>query len=215
LPSRAAEREARGFRRRRLARGLALVEVDLLDVLITHSPPLGILDSSVQYGGVPRETPIAIGSAALRDRLRGMRAADRPRLHIFGHEHDARGVLCEHDMGTVFVNAAAVNGDQGAIAKGGGYVMKEGFRPLVVDIRVRSQPDTPAAGRATECGARQPLNRPTSGGTPGLPPRGEARHLTQRGTTVIMRTSGGQKSLIGTIEVPRPRETMSVLPGSS
>ena len=109
-----------------------------LDVLITHSPPLGILDSSVQYGGVPRKTPIAIGSAALRDRLRGMRPTDRPRLHVFGHEHDARGVLCDEEMGTVFVNAAAVNGDQGVISKGGGYVMKEGFRPFVVDIRVRA-----------------------------------------------------------------------------
>ena len=41
-------------------------------------------------------------------------------------------------MGTAFVNAAAVNGDQGVISKGGGYVMKEGFRPFVVDIRVRA-----------------------------------------------------------------------------
>ena len=107
-----------------------------LDVLITHSPPLGILDSSVQYGGVLRERPIAIGSAALYDRLRAMLPADRPRLHIFGHEHDARGVVCDHEMGTVFVNAAAVNGDQGVINAGGDYVMKEGFRPVVIDIRV-------------------------------------------------------------------------------
>lgn len=107
-----------------------------LDVLITHSPPLGILDSSVQYGGVARETPISIGSAALRDRLRGMRPADRPRLHVFGHEHDARGVVCDQTMGMVFVNAVAVDGDQGVVNQGGRYVMKEGFRPFVVDIRV-------------------------------------------------------------------------------
>ena len=106
-----------------------------LDVLITHSPPLGTRDSSVQYGGVPRETPISIGSAALRDRMRGMRPADRPRLHIFGHEHDARGVVCDQEMGTVFVNAVAVSGDQGIVSQGGGYVMKEGFRPWVVEIR--------------------------------------------------------------------------------
>lgn len=110
-----------------------------LDVLITHSPPLGVLDSSVQYGGVPREAPIAIGSAALRDRLYGMVRADRPRLHVFGHEHDARGVFCDQELGTVFVNAAAVNGDQGVIRSGGGYVMKEGFRPFVVDIRVNDR----------------------------------------------------------------------------
>lgn len=105
-----------------------------LDVLITHSPPLGVLDASVQYGGVPRETPIAIGSAALRDRLRAMRPAERPRLHVFGHEHDARGLVCDQELGMVFVNAAAVNGDQGLIKQGGGYVMKDGFRPWVIDI---------------------------------------------------------------------------------
>lgn len=110
-----------------------------LDVLITHSPPLDILDSSVQYGGVEREAPIAIGSPALRDRLRAMRPSDRPRLHVFGHEHDARGVICDHELGTVFVNAAAVNGDNGIIKKGGRYAMKEGFRPIVVDIKVRER----------------------------------------------------------------------------
>ncbi len=106
-----------------------------LDVLITHTPPLGILDASVQHGGVLRETPIPIGSPALRDRLRGMRPADRPRLHIFGHEHDARGVVCDQEMGMVFVNAVAVNGDQSTVSQGGSYAMKEGFRPWIVDIR--------------------------------------------------------------------------------
>lgn len=107
-----------------------------LDVLITHSPPLGILDSSVQYGGVLREKPIAIGSVALRERLRGMLPDERPRLHIFGHEHDARGVFWDEELGILFVNAAAVNGDQSVIKQGGDYVMKECFRPWVIDIRV-------------------------------------------------------------------------------
>ncbi|MEZ4410047.1 MAG: metallophosphoesterase family protein [Polyangiales bacterium] len=110
-----------------------------LDVLITHGPPLGVLDASVQYGGVPREAPISIGSAALRDRLRGMPPADRPRLHVFGHEHDARGLVCDHELGMVFVNAVAVNGDQGILRQGGSYVMKEGFRPFVVDIKAGGQ----------------------------------------------------------------------------
>lgn len=114
-----------------------------LDVLITHGPPLGILDRSVQHGGVPREKPIAIGSAALLDRLRQMVPEDRPRLHIFGHEHDSRGVVVDQEMGMVFVNAVAVNGDQGVINHGGGYVMKEGFRPFVVDIRPRRARVTP------------------------------------------------------------------------
>lgn len=109
-----------------------------LDVLVTHGPPFGILDRSVQYGGVLRPAPIAIGSPALRDRLRAMEPADRPRLHVFGHKHDARGFAVDHELGIVFVNAAAVNGDRGVIEKGGGYTMKEGFRPLVVDLRVRA-----------------------------------------------------------------------------
>jgi len=107
-----------------------------LDVLITHSPPLGILDSSVQYGGVMREKPIAIGSVALRDRLRGMLPDERPRLHIFGHEHDSRGIFWDEELGILFVNASAVNGDQSVIRQGEHYVMKEGFRPWVIDIRV-------------------------------------------------------------------------------
>jgi len=107
-----------------------------LDVLITHSPPLGILDSSVQYGGVLREKPIAIGSVALRERLREMLPDERPRLHIFGHEHDSRGVFCDEELGILFVNAAAVNGDQSVIKQGGDYVMKERFHPWVIDIRV-------------------------------------------------------------------------------
>lgn len=109
-----------------------------LDVLVTHGPPLGILDSSVQYGGVQRPTPIAIGSRALRDRLLAMKPTERPRLHVFGHEHDARGFVCDEELGCIFVNAAAVDGDRGIVAKGGGYSMKEGFRPFVVDVRVRA-----------------------------------------------------------------------------
>jgi hypothetical protein len=107
-----------------------------LDVLITHSPPFGILDASVQYGGVPREAPIAIGSVALRDRLREMSPDVRPRLHVFGHEHDGRGVHWDEALGMLFVNAAAVNGDQGWVKKGGDYAMKQGLSPWVIDIKV-------------------------------------------------------------------------------
>ncbi len=37
-----------------------------LDVLITHMPPLGILDISVRHGGIPREPPISWGCSLLR-----------------------------------------------------------------------------------------------------------------------------------------------------
>jgi Icc-related predicted phosphoesterase len=59
-----------------------------------------------------------------------MRPEDRPRVHVFGHEHDARGVVVDEAMGMVFVNAAAVDGDQGVVKRGGSYVMKEGFSPI-------------------------------------------------------------------------------------
>jgi hypothetical protein len=35
-----------------------------------------------------------------------MAPGDRPRLHVFGHEHDARGVIVDQELGMVFVNAA-------------------------------------------------------------------------------------------------------------
>lgn len=107
-----------------------------LDVLITHSPPLGILDFSVQYGGVLRKKPISIGSVALIERLRNMLPAERPRLHIFGHEHDSGGFFWDEELGILFVNAAAVNGDSSVLKQGGNYVMKEGFCPWVIDIKV-------------------------------------------------------------------------------
>jgi hypothetical protein len=106
-----------------------------LDVLITHGPPLGILDRSERHGGVLREEPISIGSPALLERLRAMRPEDRPRLHVFGHEHDSRGVARDEELGIVFINAVAVSGDQAVLDKGGGYTMREGFRPMVVDVR--------------------------------------------------------------------------------
>lgn len=102
-----------------------------LDVLITHSPPLEILDSSVQYGG--------IGSEALRNRLWEMLPSERPRLHIFGHEHDSRGIFWHEKLGILFINAAAVNGDKSVIQQGGDYVIKENFHPWIIDIMVSAQ----------------------------------------------------------------------------
>jgi len=83
----------------------------------------------VQYGGILREKPIAIGSLALRDRLLEMLPDERLCLHIFGHEHNSRGVFWDEELGILFVNASAVNGDQSVIKQGGDYIMKEGFRP--------------------------------------------------------------------------------------
>lgn len=63
-----------------------------LDVLVTHGPPLGVLDGA-EHGG-------KTGCPLLRDAVRRV----RPRIHAFGHIHEARGEV-EID-GTRFINAA-------------------------------------------------------------------------------------------------------------
>ncbi|MDH3648610.1 MAG: metallophosphatase domain-containing protein [Saprospiraceae bacterium] len=70
---------------------------DDVDILITHGPPLGILD----------ETSLGhhVGCQDLLNSLSRV----RPRLHLFGHIHESYGVL-ERD-GTTFVNASFGNGN--------------------------------------------------------------------------------------------------------
>lgn len=103
-----------------------------VDILMTHSPPQGLLDASLQYGGELREAPISIGSKSLREWIDA--APARPALHVFGHEHDSRGLLVDSVLGCVFCNAAAVNGDR----KVGSYELKPKFRATVVDFRLSS-----------------------------------------------------------------------------
>jgi hypothetical protein len=77
-----------------LARKWALIPTDT-DVLVTHTPPMGVLDVA---GGAH------LGCADLADRL----AIVRPTVHAFGHIHEGSGVL-ERD-GTTYVNAAICDG---------------------------------------------------------------------------------------------------------
>lgn len=76
-----------------LPRGPRLAEVwakipDDVDILVTHTPPLGILDNG-------------LGCADLRARVEQL---PKLRLHVFGHIHGAAGQL--EQGGCVFVNAA-------------------------------------------------------------------------------------------------------------
>ena len=71
---------------------------DDTDVLITHQPPKGILDHAEDYG---------YGSPELRNAV--MRI--RPRAHLFGHIHDAAGLVSAG--GTVFSNGAVLTGSYG------------------------------------------------------------------------------------------------------
>jgi Icc-related predicted phosphoesterase len=63
------------------------------DILVTHGPPLGILDMT--------EADEAVGCEDLLEHVRRV----RPKLHVFGHIHEAYG-RTEQD-GTIFVNAAS------------------------------------------------------------------------------------------------------------
>lgn len=65
------------------------------DILITHGPPLGILDRNKDN----RES----GCPALREEIF---KNIRPRLHVFGHIHEAYGVHREEDI--LFINAACL-----------------------------------------------------------------------------------------------------------
>jgi Icc-related predicted phosphoesterase len=65
---------------------------DRVDVLITHGPPHGVLDWTNRKEHA--------GSATLFDRVMKV----KPRLHVFGHIHEAAG-RAEHD-GITFVNAS-------------------------------------------------------------------------------------------------------------
>ena len=67
---------------------------DGTDVLVTHTPPYGILD---------RDGRILYGSRELLEKVHTI----RPRLHLFGHIHKAHGTTI--DGMTVFSNAAIMD----------------------------------------------------------------------------------------------------------
>ncbi len=72
------------------------------DILITHSPPYGILDECAQGDRI-----MSVGSTALRDELDRI----KPLYHIFGHIHEGYGkVLLKHTgPNTMCINASHVD----------------------------------------------------------------------------------------------------------
>lgn len=73
---------------------------DDTDILVTHGPPLGILDQ-------PPSSGVHIGDPVLLDAVRRV----RPMLHVFGHVHGAYGVVQTED--TLFANAALLGSGGG------------------------------------------------------------------------------------------------------
>lgn len=66
------------------------------DLLITHGPPYGILDRVVRDGKL-------VGCADLLEKV----LAVQPRVHVFGHIHEAYGQL--EQAGTLFLNASVLD----------------------------------------------------------------------------------------------------------
>lgn len=62
-----------------------------IDLLVTHGPPRGVLDSGVGS--------LAVAAAS---------NAVKPRFHIFGHQHNAFGVA--YDRTTTYINASSCDG---------------------------------------------------------------------------------------------------------
>lgn len=83
---------------------------DDTDVLITHTPPFGVLD----FSSSGQEN---VGCELLRRRLENI----SPKLHVFGHVHENRGHEMNND--TLCINTSSVNSDYEPI-----------YAPVVVDI---------------------------------------------------------------------------------
>jgi Icc-related predicted phosphoesterase len=99
---------------RELAERWALIPPGI-DILLTHTPPAGILDRNAK--GEP------VGCARLSERLETV----RPRVHVFGHIHDGYGA-CQTPE-TLYINAALESLPQ--------YVRRE---PIGFDLDVGRQP---------------------------------------------------------------------------
>jgi hypothetical protein len=69
-----------------------------LDILITHGPPLNILDETRRYNDMHWKENVGCYDLAAEVR------AKKPRLHIFGHIHDAYGY--HNDGTTKYYNVA-------------------------------------------------------------------------------------------------------------
>jgi len=72
-----------------------------VDILITHGPPRGILDllsiNNRRDGELPN-----VGCDHLLSKIQEV----KPKIHIFGHIHESRGMF-ESD-GTFFINASSL-----------------------------------------------------------------------------------------------------------
>ena len=83
-----------GFEMEEEERERLLSRIGRVDVLITHTPPMGILDQTAKGKN--------IGCPVLRTKVF---QTIKPQLHCFGHVHEGRGTYQE--AGIDFMNAAS------------------------------------------------------------------------------------------------------------
>lgn len=77
-----------------------------IDVLITHGPPMGILDKIGSYDGSTN-----VGCQFLANKVKKI----KPKAHLFGHIHEGYGRLLSDDV--LFINAAVCDGNYRPINK--------------------------------------------------------------------------------------------------
>lgn len=92
-----------------LAKKFALMPNDV-DIVVTHSPPYGILDQVKKYNPHNYWDPNKdgyeeVGSKSLREHVM---QRIKPKLHIFGHIHEWGGQILDTNV-TRFVNCSHVN----------------------------------------------------------------------------------------------------------
>lgn len=108
-----------GFELNEVDRERAWARVQKADVLVTHTPPSGILDQTTKGEH--------LGCPVLRRRTFEV----KPRLHCFGHMHEARG--SQEEDGIVFLNASSnTRGDFVRDDLNGVTYMTMGIRDAIV-----------------------------------------------------------------------------------
>lgn len=120
-----------GFKRDAAALAAAWASIPAsVDVLITHGPPQGVLDLSVQHGGLPLPEPLSIGDVELIKGLRAMSKEERPLIHVFGHEHDNGGqVRWDAELEMWFANCAVMDPIS---SRKNGHHLRSGLAVIVI-----------------------------------------------------------------------------------
>lgn len=94
------------------------------DILMTHGPPFGLLDQVIRNRR-------SVGCQMLLQRTQAI----KPRLHVWGHIHEAKGCIIDElggpgaGTGTVYVNAA----NAGTFARPRRWGTHE-YQPIVIDL---------------------------------------------------------------------------------